>query len=102
MSIKDKLGQRIKEVLKLRKLTQEKLAEFVGIDTKNISKIENGNNYPSADTIVSIAKALDVNVYELFIFDTEIDYESMRKEIIQSLGNKNTVVALYKTLKGLK
>ena len=102
MSIKDKLGQRIKEVRKLRKLTQEKLAEFVGIDTKNISKIENGNNYPSADTIVSIAKALDVNVYELFIFDTEIDYESMRKEIIQSLGNKNTVVALYKTLKGLK
>lgn len=44
MALKQDLGQRIQYLRKQQKLTQEALAELVGIDPKNISKIENGNN----------------------------------------------------------
>ena len=41
-SIKNLFGKRIKELRKERSLTQERLAELIGIDTRNLIKIENG------------------------------------------------------------
>lgn len=76
MALKQDLGQRIQYLRKQQKLTQEALAELVGIDPKNISKIENGNNYPSAETLTAIATALNVDIYELFVF-SPIPYEQM-------------------------
>jgi len=99
MSLKKMLGTKIQEIRKRKKLTQEMLADEVGIDPKSISKIENGNNYPSAETLTSIAQALGVDVYELFVFKTQISYEEMKKEIIQSLNNNRTILHLYKMLK---
>ena len=101
MVLKEKLGKRIQELRKQRKLTQEKFAELVGIDAKNISKIESGRNYPSAETLASISKTLNVELYELFFFGNEIPYEKMRSEIIERLKNDKDVVALYRALNGL-
>ena len=58
MALKQDLGQRIQYLRKERKLTQEALAEIVGIDQKNISKIENGSYHPSLSTLKRIADAL--------------------------------------------
>lgn len=44
---KQLMGQRIKECRKQKRLTQEKLAEQVGVDTRHISRIETGAHYPS-------------------------------------------------------
>ncbi len=101
MCFKKKLGKRIQVLRKQKNLTQDKLAELVGIDAKNISKIENGNNFPSPSTISALAVALDINIYELFIFDNDIDYEKMKSEIIDSLESKENILKLYKVLKGL-
>ena len=49
-NIKKLLGQRIKELRKSKKITQEKLAEKIGIGTSNISYIENGNQPLSEHT----------------------------------------------------
>lgn len=98
MALKQDLGQRIQYLRKERKLTQEALAEIVGIDQKNISKIENGNNYPAPETITAIAKALEVEIYELFVFN-KVPYEQMRDEIIAALNCQNTILYLYKCLK---
>ena len=100
MELKKQLGQKIQELRKKKKLTQEKFAEMVGIDPKNVSKIENGNNYPTAETLTSIAKALNINIYELFVFKDEISYPEMREEIIKSLDDKKIILYLYNTLKG--
>ena len=86
--LKKQLGQRIKTLRLAKKYTQEKFAELVGIDSKNISKIETGSNYPSSETLKSIANALNIDVYELFVFNNEIDYEKIRDEIISSLDDK--------------
>ncbi|MBQ8460098.1 helix-turn-helix transcriptional regulator [bacterium] len=98
MSLKCNLGKRIQDLRKNRKMTQDQLAEIVGIDTKNISKIENGRNYPTAENLNAIANALEVDVYELFVFN-EIPYEEMKSEIINSLNNEKNIIYLYKSLK---
>lgn len=99
MSLKIQLGQKIQMLRKKRRLTQEQFAELIGIDPKNVSKIENGNNYPSAETLTSIAKALEVDIYELFVFKEEISYEDMREEIIKALDSDKAVMHLYQAVK---
>ena len=94
MTLKKQLGKRIQELRKKKKLTQEKFAELIGIDPKNVSKIENGNNYPTAENLTSIANALDAEIYELFVFKDNISYESMKSEIIEALDDKKTVLYL--------
>ena len=97
--LKKMLGKRIKNLRTQKKYTQEKFAELIGIDPKNVSKIENGNNYPSAETLTSIINTLKIEPYELFIFENQIPYESMKQEIIKSLDNPKNIILLYKTLK---
>lgn len=101
MLLKKQLGQKIQELRKSKKYTQEQFSEMIGIDPKNVSKIENGINYPAPETITSIAKALSVDIYELFVFNTEIPYNQMKHEIIESLNNKTNILNLYKTLKNI-
>ncbi len=99
MILKKLLGNKIKEIRKQNKYTQEMLADLVGIDPKNISKIENGNNYPSAETLTAIASALNVNVYELFVFENKISYEKMKQEILEYLDCENNVLYIYNIIK---
>ena len=42
MNFKKQFGKRIQELRKLSNLSQEKLAEIAGLNTKTISYIENG------------------------------------------------------------
>ena len=46
-------------------LSQEKLAEKAGLSTVFISRVERGIESPSVDSLVKIAKALDVKVRDL-------------------------------------
>ncbi len=98
MTLKQDLGQRIQKLRKDKKITQEQLAEMVGIDPKNISRIEKGNNYPTAENLTSIAKALNVDIYELFVFNS-IHLEQMKEEIINSLNSEKNILHLYQYLK---
>ena len=98
MTLKQDLGQRIQKLRKDKKITQEQLAEMVGIDPKNISRIEKGNNYPTAENLTSIAKSLHVDIYELFVFNS-IPLEQMKEEIINSLNSEKNILHLYQCLK---
>ena len=84
-SIKKFLGQRIKEIRKSKSLTQPALAELVNVDSKYISRIETGNSYPSLDTLEGIAKALSVDVKELFNTSHLRDKDELIKNITQKL-----------------
>ena len=98
MILKQDLGQRIQKLRKDKKITQEQLAEMVGIDPKNISRIEKGNNYPTAENLTSIAKALHVDIYELFVFNS-IPLEQMKEEIINSINSEKNILHLYQCWK---
>ena len=64
-----KLGQRIAGVRKARKLTQEQLAETLGCSVEFISLVERGVNAPSVAGLEKFAKALKVEVKDLFTFE---------------------------------
>jgi transcriptional regulator with XRE-family HTH domain len=98
MTLKQNLGKNIQKLRKERKMTQDQLAEKVGIDPKNISKIETGINYPTPETIEAIAKALNVEIYELFVLNP-MPYSKMKEEIITAIENKNSLTYLYRCLK---
>ena len=94
--IKTKLGKRIQEIRKKKGMSQEKLAELVGIEPNNISRIEKGKNYPTPENIAKIARALDKEVYELYLFNHFKPYEEIRLELINALQDENTARLLYK------
>ena len=50
-----------------KKLTQERLAERAGITSAYISEIENQKKVGKFETIASLANALEVEPYELFL-----------------------------------
>ena len=65
---KELLGARIKELRKAKRLSQDELSEKINIDPKHLSRIEVGKSYPSLDTLEKIAKALNVEIKDLFEF----------------------------------
>ena len=54
------LGSRIREARKLLNITQKELGERIGVQTAQISKIENGRNL-TISTIVRVLKALGLS-----------------------------------------
>lgn len=81
-SLKHKFGLRLQEIRKLRGLTQEKLAEIIGVDTPHISNIERGKYFVKAETLENLAKALDVEEKEFF----EFNHFQKREFIIDSIN----------------
>lgn len=65
-TIKEQLGARVKEIRKVRGLSQDKLSEKVGIDAKHLSRIEVGGSFPSLDTLAKLAGALNVELKDFF------------------------------------
>lgn len=61
-----RLGSKIKRARKQLRLTQDGLAEKTGLSTKYIQFIESATRKPSLKTLYKLAKALEVNVKDLF------------------------------------
>lgn len=99
MKVKLKLfGNRIKEIRKKEKLTQEKLAEMVGLDVQTISRIETGYYFTSFENLEKIATALNVDIKDLFDFQHLEDREILRSKLQQKIDTLNTI-NLQKVLK---
>ena len=60
------LGARIKAARKERGLTQERLAEQVGLSTRHIAKVEKGGVNLSFEVLSTLVKALGVSVDAVF------------------------------------
>ena len=55
------LGMRIKRLRVAKGLTQEKLAEALGISAEYVGKIERGKRTPSLDLVIAMAKFFHVS-----------------------------------------
>ncbi len=85
-SLKRKLGARIQYLRKQQKLTQEMLAEKIGMDTPNLSNIERGKRFMTAETIEKIAYALNTTEQELFKFNYEEPAKFLHSDINELLS----------------
>ena len=85
--IKKGFGTNVKLIRKSRNLTQEKLAELIEIDQRQMARIEVGESFVTAETIEKLSAVLNVPVKLLFdIENTETD--KMTLEVIETY-NKN-------------
>lgn len=100
---KEKFARNLKYLRKSRKLTQEQLAELVGVDFRYISILETAKSFPSCDVIEKLTSALNVGYSELFDFDYDMTREQQEErllKIVKLLDNKHLNI-LYKVAKDL-
>ena len=60
-------AERIRKLRKEKKISQQELAQMVGIDVRQISRYESGKIVPYAETIVKIASVFDVTTDYLLL-----------------------------------
>ena len=70
------VGRRVRKLRKLRRLSQETLADKAAMSAKYLSRIETGNENPSIDLLFRLADSLEVEPYEMLCFE---DGEPVRR-----------------------
>ncbi|WDV08729.1 MULTISPECIES: helix-turn-helix transcriptional regulator [Lysinibacillus] len=63
------MKNRIRELRKLKKITQEELSRQVGVSRQSIIAIESGKFNPSLELAYNISKAFNSTIEEVFIFE---------------------------------
>ncbi|MCR4436199.1 MAG: helix-turn-helix transcriptional regulator [Clostridiales bacterium] len=66
-----KVGKKVKEIRKAFGKTLKELSELCGVSISYLSDIENERKNPSLETLIKIARALDVNPLE-FLDDVKV------------------------------
>lgn len=82
-----KVGQRIRKFRKAYNLSQEQLAEKVGISTTHMSHIETGNTKLSLPVFVDIADALCVQTDELLHDAPQNHKAALKGELAEMLDS---------------
>jgi len=67
----DKLNNKIKELRKLNKVTQDDLAEAVGVTRQTIISLENGKYNASLQLAYKISRYFGKKIEDIFIFEEE-------------------------------
>ncbi len=83
--IKQRFAENLKKFRKSRKLTQEKLAELVGVDFRYISFLENAKSFPSCDLIEKLALALNIDSSDFFKYSKNLSRSELENKFIDSM-----------------
>lgn len=83
------IGQRIRKYRKVHNLSQEELAEKVGISTTHMSHIETGNTKLSLPVLVSLAEVLQVRADDLLFDISHTNRSVLIEEIANNLEHCN-------------
>lgn len=78
-----KIGGFLKLLRKEKEITQEQLAETLGVSGRTVSRWETGSNMPDLDILLQIADYYDVEIKE--ILDGERKSEKMNKEMEETV-----------------
>ena len=61
----EKIGKFIAELRKEKNITQEELADILGVNVKSISRWENGKTMPDLSLLSILSRKLNVEISEL-------------------------------------
>lgn len=81
------LGEKIRELRKRDKRTQEALADALGVTCQAVSRWESGYSYPDMELIPSIANYFGITIDELFGYEN--DREEKISVIIEKVNSFN-------------
>ncbi len=96
-------GKRIKELRKLHNMTQEELAEKIGLYTKQIGNIETGVCFTPIATIEKLAQIFDVEIKDLFDFYHKNDRQIILKQLTRLINSvpDEKLGLIYKIVKNI-
>lgn len=97
-------GKRIKELREAQCYTQEELSELVGLDYQTISRIETGYYFTSFENLKKFAKALKVDLPDLFRIN-HIKNDAMLINMINDIltnSDSSELQFIYKFISDLK
>ena len=86
------LSENLKRIRKDNNLSQEQLAEKLGVSRQSVSKWENGEAYPEMDKVLQLCKMFNLNIDELLNQDIK-DKTLSNLEEVKSRGAKTIVVS---------
>ncbi len=78
-----KIGTFLKELRNEKNITQEQLAEKLGVSRRTVSRWETGSNMPDLDLLIVMADHYEVDLRELL--DGERNSEKMNKELEETV-----------------
>ena len=106
MKLKKLLGEIIKRLRKSRNLTQEQLAEMIEIAPRNLSRIEVGESFVTAETLEKLLYALNVTAEELFSYEHIREPKDLLADIYTYLdtikNDKSQLEKVYRAIKFVK
>lgn len=93
-----KIGEKIKELRKRERITQETLADAIGVTSQAISRWEAGGGYPDMETLPVIANYFDVAIDELFGYEDEKGKVKKRyySDKVNEITNKRELVPILR------
>ena len=83
-----KFGENLYNLRKKQKISQEKLAEKIGVSRQSVSKWENGTAYPEMNRIFELCKIFHCKLNDL-VNDNILDFDSLGKEVKMSVVKFN-------------
>ena len=92
----EKIGKFIANCRKEQNLTQEQLAEKLGVSSKSISRWENGRTLPDYSIIKDLCKTLNISINELF------SGEKIESKNFKEIADNNLLNALENSTFTLK
>jgi transcriptional regulator with XRE-family HTH domain len=90
-----KIAQRVRQLRKIHKLSQEKLAEKAGLHPTFIGNIERAEKNPTITTLEKIAQAFKITLSELLIFS---DDQKLESADAQTLNNALKLLEIARDL----
>lgn len=91
MNLQNQFGSSIKKLREEKGFTQEDLAAIIGPNShaSYVGAVETGKKFPRAETIVKFAEALEVPIYQLFLFERDVsEKERSIMELVDYLKNQ--------------
>lgn len=83
-----RFGENLYNLRKKQKISQEKLAEKIGVSRQSVSKWENGTAYPEMNRIFELCKIFHCKLNDL-VNDNILDFDSLDKEVKMSVVKFN-------------
>ena len=83
-----KFGENLYNLRKKKKISQEKLAEKIGVSRQSVSKWENGTAYPEMNRIFELCKIFHCKLNDL-VNDNILDFDSLDEEVKMSVVKFN-------------
>lgn len=87
-----KLGSKITELRKAKKMTQEQLADLLGVSAPAVSKWETDSSYPDITMLCPLARVLGTDVDTLLAYEETLSEEKQglyMTEVIEMVRNGN-------------